>query len=40
MADIEGQIDRSDLRAGDVLPTRVELAKQYDAARATVDKAL
>jgi DNA-binding LacI/PurR family transcriptional regulator len=40
LADIEGQIDRSDLRAGDVLPTRVELAKQYDAARATVDKAL
>jgi len=40
LTDIAGQIDRADLRPGDVLPTRVELAKQYEVARATVDKAL
>ncbi len=40
LADITGQIERADLRPGDALPTRVDLAKQYDVARATVDKAL
>ncbi|MDR3688255.1 MAG: GntR family transcriptional regulator [Fimbriimonas sp.] len=37
--DIKLQIDRGDLRPGDVLPTRAELAKHYATARATVDKA-
>jgi DNA-binding LacI/PurR family transcriptional regulator len=40
LSDIEGRIEREDLRKGDLLPTRADLAKQYDAARATVDKAL
>jgi len=40
LTDIEERIDRADLNPGDVLPTRVELAKQYDVARATIDKAL
>jgi len=40
LADISGQIERADLRPGDALPTRMDLAKQYDVARATVDKAL
>jgi DNA-binding LacI/PurR family transcriptional regulator len=40
LTDIEERIDRADLNAGDVLPTRAELAVQYDVARATVDKAL
>lgn len=40
LADIEGQIERGELKPGDNLPTRVDLAKQYDVARATVDKAL
>ncbi|RYG33164.1 GntR family transcriptional regulator, partial [bacterium] len=38
--DLEGRIARAELRPGEALPTRVELAVQYDAARATVDKAL
>ena len=33
------QIERGDLSPGDVLPTRSELAKHYETARATVDKA-
>ncbi|MGV3616801.1 MAG: substrate-binding domain-containing protein [Fimbriimonas sp.] len=40
LTDIEERIDRAELNPGDVLPTRAELAKQYDVARATVDKAL
>ncbi|AIE87936.1 LacI family DNA-binding transcriptional regulator [Fimbriimonas ginsengisoli] len=40
LTDIEEQIGRADLSPGDVLPTRADLAKQYDVARATVDKAL
>jgi LacI family transcriptional regulator len=40
LTDIEKQIETADLRPGDVLPTRVELAKRYSSARATVDKAL
>ncbi len=40
LADIEAQITNEGLHPGDVLPTRVELAKRYSTARATVDKAL
>ena len=40
VGDLEGRIERSDLRPGDLLPTRAELAREFDAARATVDKAL
>jgi DNA-binding LacI/PurR family transcriptional regulator len=40
LSDIEARIHNSDLMPGDILPTRLELAKQYDVARATVDKAL
>ena len=40
LADLEGRIDRHELRPGDLLPTRAGLAEQYDAARATIDKAL
>jgi DNA-binding LacI/PurR family transcriptional regulator len=40
LTDIEEQITQENLRPGDVLPTRTELAKQYSTARATVDKAL
>lgn len=40
LSDLERRIDGADLRPGDVLPTRVELAQEYGAARATVDKAL
>lgn len=38
--DLEGRIARAEIRPGEALPTRLELAVQYDAARATVDKAL
>lgn len=40
IADLEGRISRADLQPGDLLPTRADLAREYDAARATVDKAL
>jgi|GEM_PF-490793 len=40
MSDLEGQITRSELRPGDLLPTRADLAEKYNVARATVDKAL
>jgi len=40
LTDLEGQIARSELRPGDLLPTRAELAERYSVARATVDKAL
>lgn len=40
LTDLEERIERADLRPGDLLPTRAELAREYDAARATVDKAL
>ncbi|CAN5388952.1 hypothetical protein BH11ARM2_BH11ARM2_23820 [soil metagenome] len=38
--DLEARIARADFRPGEPLPTRLELAVHYDAARATVDKAL
>src|SRR4051812_12146464 len=40
LTDIVGRIDCADLVPGDYLPTRADLAKQFDVARATVDKAL
>jgi DNA-binding LacI/PurR family transcriptional regulator len=40
LTDLEDRILRADLRPGDVLPTRAELAERYEVARATVDKAL
>lgn len=40
LSDLEAQILRAELRPGDLLPTRAELAQHYDVARATVDKAL
>ncbi len=40
LTDLEDRIERADLRPGDLLPTRAELAERYDVARATVDKAL
>lgn len=40
LTDLEERIERADLRPGDLLPTRAELAERYDVARATVDKAL
>lgn len=40
LSDLEGRIESAELRPGDVLPTRADLAQQYDVARATVDKVL
>lgn len=40
LSDLEDRIARAELRPGEVLPTRAELAEQYQVARATVDKAL
>jgi LacI family transcriptional regulator len=40
LSDLEGRIVRAELRPGDLLPTRAELAERYEVARATVDKAL
>lgn len=40
LTDLEDRIARAELRPGDRLPTRAELAGTYDVARATVDKAL
>ena len=40
LTDLENRIVRAELRPGDLLPTRAELAERYDVARATVDKAL
>lgn len=40
LTDLEERMLRAELRPGDFLPTRAELAERYDVARATVDKAL
>ena len=40
LSDLEDRIARAELRPGDLLPTRADLAQRYDVARATVDKAL